>query len=217
MGPRRLRDRRAAVRGELGQPGAGGVVRDRASCELVGLYHAGYKGHGALNVVVGIDQLAEFMKKKRRMPRALTARGSPGAPVAAERGRARAWRRHPALLRFGGLHVRAEMATATCCMYHVYGREFPLDDRRIAVLEDSPDGGGLGEIGAAVGPGDTGWHEGRPPTRRRRARPAGAARRGDARADLRAVDYRRALANPSSRRAPAPARDLLAPSSATSR
>ena len=39
--------------------------------ELVGAYHAGYKGHGALNVVVGIDQLVDFMKKKRRVPRAL--------------------------------------------------------------------------------------------------------------------------------------------------
>src|SRR6185503_8080604 len=40
--------------------------------ELVGLYHAGYKEASALNVVVGIDQLREFMAKKRRIPRAST-------------------------------------------------------------------------------------------------------------------------------------------------
>src|SRR6476661_2392236 len=54
--------------------------------ELVGIYHAGYKGHGALNVVVGIDQLTEFMHKKKRIPRALTE-GGPGAPAAADRAR----------------------------------------------------------------------------------------------------------------------------------
>src|SRR6266481_4049981 len=47
--------------------------------ELVGAYHAGYKGHGALNVVVGIDQLVDFMHKKKRVPRAISE-GAPGAP-----------------------------------------------------------------------------------------------------------------------------------------
>src|SRR6185295_3247820 len=47
--------------------------------ELVGMYHAGYKGHGALNVVVGIDQLTDFMRKKKRVPRALSADSAAGA------------------------------------------------------------------------------------------------------------------------------------------
>src|SRR5579872_3891720 len=49
--------------------------------ELVGIYHAGYKGHGALNVVVGIDQLTEFMKKKKRVPRAIGDSGAMGGAL----------------------------------------------------------------------------------------------------------------------------------------
>jgi serine protease Do len=44
--------------------------------QLVGMYHAGYKGHSALNVVVGIDQLRDFMVRKRRVPRT-SPEGSP--------------------------------------------------------------------------------------------------------------------------------------------
>ena len=58
-------------RGQLRQPGAGARCVT-GKLELVGLYHAGYKEASALNVVVGIDQLREFMARKRRIPRAST-------------------------------------------------------------------------------------------------------------------------------------------------
>ena len=58
--------------GNSGSPVLALSCRSR-DLELVGMYHAGYKGHGALNVVVGIDQLFDFMRKKKRVPRALSA------------------------------------------------------------------------------------------------------------------------------------------------
>ena len=116
--------------GNSGSPVLAASCKSRA-LELVGVYHAGYKGHGALNVVVGIDQLAEFMKKKRRLPRAIASEGSPGAPGLVERGRVKdalAAGTLP-LFDFGGLTVRVEINDGVL-LYHLYGRQFPLDDRR---------------------------------------------------------------------------------------
>ncbi len=99
--------------GNSGSPVLAASCKSR-DLELVGVYHAGYKGHGALNVVVGIDQLVDFMHKKRRLPRAIPPEGSPGAPGVAERGRVKdalASGTLP-LFDFGGLVVRAE-ATET--------------------------------------------------------------------------------------------------------
>ena len=113
--------------------------------QLVGMYHAGYKGHSALNVVVGIDQLREFMVKKRRVPRT-SPEGSP-AMSATDRKRVKDSLLAGALplFEFGGLHVMAE-AQGDQLLYHIYGRDFPLDDRRLAVLEDRPGQSGAGEI-----------------------------------------------------------------------
>jgi serine protease Do len=193
--------------------------------ELVGVYHAGYKGHGALNVVVGIDQLADLMRKKRRVPRALASEGSPGAPGVAERARI-----HDALAAgtlplfdFGGLIVRAEIARVAkaaspaqpvaggagssegpdsvdgVLLYHFYGRQFPLDERRVAVLEDLPKEGMFGDLGRLWVLGATGWREWPPPALGADERDL-LARVGDSvrLQMIHTVDYRRALANPSS-------------------
>jgi S1-C subfamily serine protease len=118
--------------------------------ELVGMYHAGYKGHGALNVVVGIDQLVDFMHKKKRVPRALSADNAPGVVGAADRARVRASLADGTLplFDFGGLIVRVDLADQAL-LYHVYGRQFPLDERRAAVLEDlpNPKDGAFGDLG----------------------------------------------------------------------
>ena len=116
--------------------------------ELIGMYHAGYKGHGALNVVVGIDQLLDFMRKKKRVPRALSAENAPGVVGAGDRGRLRGAMDAGTLplFDFGGLIVRVEVSDDVL-LYHVYGRQFPLDERRSAVIEDLPKDGAFGEIG----------------------------------------------------------------------
>jgi len=168
--------------------------------ELVGMYHAGYKGHGALNVVVGIDQLAEFMRKKKRVLRALSPEGPPGAPGIGERTRIKDMLGSGTLplFDFGGLVVRVEDGDDTF-YYHVYGRQFPLDDRRVAVIEDTAKEGAFGEVGRLWVLGAAGWREWRPGA-------LGAdehdlvSRVGDSirLQVLHTIDFRRALANPSS-------------------
>jgi serine protease Do len=130
-----------------------------AELQLVGMYHAGYKGHSALNVVVGIDQLREFMTKKRRVPRTSSPEGNP-AMSTTERKRVKDTLATGALplFEFGGLHVMAD-AQGDQLLYHVYGRDFPLDDRRIAVLEDRPGAAGTGEIARLWVRGDSGLRE----------------------------------------------------------
>jgi serine protease Do len=185
--------------GNSGSPVLAASCKSR-NLELVGVYHAGYKGHGALNVVVGIDQLTEFMHKKRRLPRSISPEGSPGAPGVAERGKVRdtlAGGTLP-LFDFGGLVVRADFNDGPL-LYHIYGRQFPLDDRRVAVLEDLPKSGGFGELGRLWVQGPTGWREWPPAALGADERDL-LARVGDSirLQILHTLDYRHALANPAS-------------------
>jgi serine protease Do len=186
--------------GNSGSPVLAASCRSR-ELELVGVYHAGYKGHGALNVVVGIDQLADFMKKKRRIPRSLTAEGSPGAPGVTERGRikdALAAGTLP-LFDFGGLVVRVEVNDGVL-MYHLYGRQFPLDDRRIVVIEDLvAKTAAFGEAGRLWVLGQTGWREWPPAALGTDERDLVMRVVDSIRVQmLHTLDYRHALANPSS-------------------
>jgi len=184
--------------GNSGSPVLAASCKSR-ELELVGVYHAGYKGHGALNVVVGIDQLAEFMRKKRRIPRAI-AEGTPGALGLVERGRVKDGLTAGTLpmFDFGGLVVRAEMIDGVL-LYHIYGRQFPLDDRRIVVIEDLAKAATFGEPGRMWVLGPTGWREW-PPTalgadeRDLLARAVDTIRLQV----LHTLDYRHALANPAS-------------------
>jgi serine protease Do len=172
--------------------------------ELVGIYHAGYKGHGALNVVVGIDQLRDFMRKKRRVPRAISPEGGTGAPGVAERARIRdalsggGSSATLPLFDFGGLIVRVEVAD-NALLYHIYGRQFPLDDRRAMVLEDLPREDIFGELGRLWVQGQTGWREWPPASLGADERDL-LARVGDSirLQILHTIDYRHALANPAS-------------------
>jgi serine protease Do len=135
--------------------------------ELVGIYHAGYKGHGALNVVVGIDQLVDFMHKKKRVPRALSA-DAVGAPSATDRAHVKEALASGTLplFDFGGLFMQAEVADDVI-LYQIYSRQFPLDDRRVVVIEDKPpqekpddkNPGGFGSLGRLWVLSSTGWRE----------------------------------------------------------
>jgi serine protease Do len=186
--------------GNSGSPVLAASCRSR-DLELVGVYHAGYKGHGALNVVVGIDQLSEFMRKKRRIPRAIAAEGSPGAPGVAERTRVKDALAGGTLPMFdlGGLIVRVENGGDGALLYHLYGRQFPLDDRRLAVIEDLPKAAAFGELGRLWVLGPTGWHEWPPSALGTDERDL-LTRVGDTirLQVLHTLDYRHALANPGS-------------------
>lgn len=174
--------------------------------ELVGLYHAGYKGHSALNVVIGIDQLTDFMKRKKRMPRALAidASGGLGSKDRVRLILALESTSLP-LFDFGGAVFRVE-AQEGALLYHVYGRQFPLDDRRSLVLEDLNKEGAFGEVGrmfvpesATNAPGSPTWRAW-PPTalgveERELLNRAVDSIRVQV---LRAIDYRKTLTNLSS-------------------
>jgi serine protease Do len=129
-----------------------------SALELVGVYHAGYRGHSALNVVVGIDQIHELMVKKRRVPRA-SPDVSP-AQVASNRKKLQQSLTAGALplFEFGGLNILAQ-SKGDALYYHVYGRDFPMDDRRIAVLEDRPAASGVGEVKRVWARGESGLRE----------------------------------------------------------
>jgi serine protease Do len=195
--------------GNSGSPVLAMSCRTR-DLELVGMYHAGYRGHGALNVVVGIDQLTDFMRKKKRIPRALSAETAPGAAGAAERARIRDSLTAGTLplFDFGGLLVGVEVADGTL-LYQIYGRQFPLDERRAAVIEDLPKDGAFGELGRLWVQGQgSGQAQGTTATSWREWPPAalGADERelliriGESmRLQLvHTIDYRHALANPNS-------------------
>lgn len=185
--------------------------------ELVGIYHAGYKGHGALNVVVGIDQLTEFMHKKKRVPRSLTADGTGGAMGPAERtriGEALSGGTLP-LFDFGGLFVQVENADGSL-LYQVYSRQFPLDDRRVVVLEDKPadkpaadKSAAFGELGRLWVLSSGGWKEW-PQSELGTDEHELLARVADAirLQVLHTIDYRKALANPGSAEERKRGRDL---------
>jgi serine protease Do len=125
--------------------------------ELIGMYHAGYKEASALNVVVGIDQLREFMMRKRRIPRA-----SSDGPVLSAAERRRLEERLATgglpLFVFGNQTVLVERAPDSL-RYHLYGRDFPIDERRVAVLEDKPSSKSFGELGRLLVHGEGGWRE----------------------------------------------------------
>jgi len=124
--------------------------------ELVGLYHAGYKGHSALNVVIGIDQLVDFMKRKKRVPRALAVDAAGGlGPADRVRLLDSLQSSSLPLFDFGGVVFRAEARDSTL-VYHLYGKQFPLDDRRAIVLEDVPKEGAFGEVGRLFVPETSG-------------------------------------------------------------
>jgi serine protease Do len=185
--------------GNSGSPVMAASCRSR-ELELVGVYHAGYKGHSALNVVVGIDQMVEFMRKKRRIPRALASEGAPGAPSVGERARIKEALGAGTLplFDFGGLVVRAEPAD-TALVYHLYGRQFPLDDRRIVVIEDLAKPAAFGEIGRLWVLNPTGWREWPPAALGTDERELLGRVVDSIRLQMvHTLDYRRALANPGS-------------------
>ena len=181
LGPRRLRDRRAAVGGELGQPGAGGVVQvaragagRRLPRRLQGARRAERRRRHRPARRVHAQEAAHPARDLRR-----------GLARRAGRGRARARSR----TRSRRARCRCSTSAAWSCaprstdgalLYHVYGRQFPLDDRRVAVLEDLAQERRLRRARPALGPGaDRLARVAARRARHRRARPRRPRRRLD--------------------------------------
>ena len=113
--------------------------------ELVGLYHAGYREGASLNIAVGVDELREILttlkpRKKQELQRGLTA---------PDRARIEASVSSPAavpFVPFGTITVGVRPGKAGVLLYDIFGKRFPLTDKRLMVIEDQPSTTGFGSV-----------------------------------------------------------------------
>ena len=123
-------------------PGNSGSPVLAVSCktgefELVGVYHAGYTGGSALNVVVGIDQVRDLMTTLKRTPRPhsdlaqLDAQGRQKLIAAAKAT-------PEPFFPFGPLAAAARVRSDGAILFELMSKDFPLRAEPIAVLEDLP-------------------------------------------------------------------------------
>ena len=219
LGPRRLRHRRAAVGGELGQPGAGGLLQvarsgagRRLSRRLQGARRAQRRGR---------DRPADRVHAQEEAHAArLATEGGPGASAAADRARVKEALEAGTLplFDFGGLVVRVERPTAVRSSITSTAGSSRSTIGGWPVIEDLPKERRLRRGWRACGFGDLGrlWVPGR-----RLARVAARARWAPRSTScstrvgdsirlqiLHTVDYRQALANPGSAEERRRGRDL---------
>lgn len=124
-------------------PGNSGSPVLAVSCrtgeyELVGIYHAGYTGGSALNVVVGIDQVRDLMTTLKRAPhtRPETAQG----PDARDRARLTQDSRFfiEPFFPLGSLPASVRARGDGALVFEVLSRDFPLKSHALLVIEDMP-------------------------------------------------------------------------------
>ncbi len=132
-------------RGQSGSPMLAVSCATR-ELELVGLYHAGYREGASLNVAIGVDDLREILrtlKPRKKIPDGL--RG----PGAAERARVEVALSGPAsvpFVPFGPLTIGLRRGAGGILLYDVFGKRFPLSDKRLFVLEDQPSQTAFGNV-----------------------------------------------------------------------
>ncbi|HME92322.1 MAG TPA: serine protease, partial [Myxococcaceae bacterium] len=124
-------------------PGNSGSPVLAVSCrtgeyELVGLYHAGYTGGSALNVVVGIDQVRDLMTTLKRSPRG-RAEAAQG-PDARDRTRLTQDARFfiEPFFPLGSLPASVRARGDGALVFEVLSRDFPLKSHPLLVIEDLP-------------------------------------------------------------------------------
>jgi len=114
--------------------------------ELVGIYHAGYSEGSALNVVVGIDQIRDFLTTFKRASRARAE----GLPLdGRDRARLGDPRAPDSYFPFGALTASVQRRSDGAFLFQLLSRDFPLRVHPILVLEDlpSPDAKEFGDLG----------------------------------------------------------------------
>jgi S1-C subfamily serine protease len=133
-------------------PGNSGSPVLAVSCktgefELVGIYHAGYTGGSALNVVVAIDQVRDLMTSLKRAPH-LDA-----SPALDAKARAALLGTLPPYVEpffaFGFLTAMVRARPDGALVFEVFNREFPIKAFPVLVLEDlaPKEGDGFGSLG----------------------------------------------------------------------
>ena len=148
--------------GNSGSPVLAASCKSR-ELELVGVYHAGYKGHSALNVVVGIDQLAEFMTQEAaHAARDRLGRIARARPGSTERGarQGHAGRRDAAAVRFRRpRRARRDRPTAACSSTTSTGGSSRSTTGASSSSRICPRPAAFGELGRLWVLGPTGWRE----------------------------------------------------------
>jgi serine protease Do len=120
-------------------PGHSGSPVFAVSCktgepELVGIYHAGYNGGSALNVVVGIDQLRDLMTTLKRTPR---AKGEAQVDAKARTRLMEDLKSTPEpFFAFGNLTAMVHARTDGALVFEVMSKEFPVKAHPIMAVED---------------------------------------------------------------------------------
>jgi S1-C subfamily serine protease len=115
--------------------------------ELVGVFHAGYTGGSAMNVVVGIDQVREMMTTLKRVPRShredVVLDGTSRAAVQAALGTTMEM-----FFPFGPAVALVRGGPDHALYFAVFARDFPFNPEPIFVIEDVPAvAGSFGEPG----------------------------------------------------------------------
>jgi serine protease Do len=114
--------------------------------ELVGVFHAGYVRGNALNAVVGIEQLRDLMFTLKRSQKGReVAERSLGPDQRTELERALMQQTFIPYIQLGPLAVALRRLPESV-LFEVFTRRFPLDDRRVMVIEDRPVAGGFGAV-----------------------------------------------------------------------
>lgn len=115
--------------------------------ELVGMFHAGYTGANALNVVVGIDELKDLMTTLKRRP-AKKAEDNTALNLVA-RAKLMQQKTPPlgSFFPFGQNVALMIHRLDDTLLFAVYPREFPLASHPLLVIEDRPDATDFGQIG----------------------------------------------------------------------
>ena len=104
--------------------------------ELVGIFHAGYTGGSALNVVVGIDQVRDLMTTLKRSSRDATSVAN--VPTAASRTQVEAGigGEPETFFPLGALVAAVRARPAHTLLFVVYSKDFPRVTAPAIVIED---------------------------------------------------------------------------------
>lgn len=115
--------------------------------ELVGMFHAGYTGAQALNVVVGIDQLKDIMTTLKK--RTHQKNDDPMSLDLVARAKLMQQKTPPlgSFFPFGQNVALMIRRVDDTLLFAVYSREFPLATHPLLVIEDRPDATDFGRIG----------------------------------------------------------------------
>lgn len=129
--------------------------------ELMGVFHASYTRASSLNAVVAIEQLRELMFQLKAGAKPVSIMGAePLSDVALRRRlqRTQTDRSGVPFVRLGSLLVQIQ-AIGETLLFQVFSKDFPVDDRRIVVLQDVVATEGKGTLQTVWFGGDRGYQE----------------------------------------------------------